>query len=51
MKNLKSSEVWFLELIYFECRPPRKDFDELRSIVDESFVFSAESLIDDGSKT
>ena len=51
MKNLESSEVWLLELIHLECRSPRKNFDEFRSIVDKLVIFSAESFVDDGSKT
>ena len=51
MKNLESGEIWFLKLIYLECRSPRKDFDKFRSIVDEFVIFSAESFVDDGSKT
>lgn len=51
MKDLESGKIWFLELIYLECRPPRKDFDKFRSIVHEFVVFSTESFIDDGSET
>lgn len=51
MENLERCKVWFLELIYLEVRPPRKDLDEFRCIINEFIVFNTKSFVDDGSKT
>lgn len=47
----QTSEVGFLEDVDLEIFAPWKDLDQLGSVVDQFFIFSTESLVDDSSET